>query len=78
MTIASQIKTAVTGRKTVASVMAAFTTTMSELDVVADNNDQIAANLQVEQERIAAEMKAARNEADSARKIRAKLADIVA
>lgn len=78
MTIVSQIKSAVGGRKTVASVMAAFTTTMSELDIVADNNDQIAANLQVEQERIAAEMKAARTEADSARKIRAKLADIVA
>lgn len=78
MTIASQIKTAVTGRKTVASVMAAFTTTMSELDTVAENNEQIAANLQIEQERIAADMKAARDEAESARKIRAKLADIVA
>ncbi len=64
-------------RKTVAGVMSAFTKTIADLEIVAENNDQIASNLQVEQERIATDMKDARTEADSARAISKKLSAIL-
>ena len=64
-------------RKTVAGVMTSFTKTIADLGVVADNNDQIVLNLQVQQEKIATDMSEARTEADSARAIAAKLSKIV-
>lgn len=65
------------GRKTVASVMATFTKTITDLNTVADNNDSIVANLVVEQEKIASNIEEALGEAQSARAIAAKLSDIV-
>lgn len=65
------------GRKTVASVMSAFTKTITDLNTVAENNDSVVANLQVEQERIGANMAEARTEADNARAISAKLSAII-
>ena len=60
-------------RKTVAGVMSAFTTAIKDLTTVEENNDSIVSNLQVQQEAIAADMAAARSEADHARNVRAKL-----
>ena len=62
---------------TVSSVMGAFTKTINDLGVVADNNEQIVTNLQFQQEKIASDMAEARSEADNARKISAKLQKIV-
>lgn len=62
-----------TNRKTVAGVMAAFTTAIKDLTTVEENNDSIVANLQVQQEAIAADMAAARAESDHARTVRSKL-----
>lgn len=63
--------------KTVASVMSAFTTTMADLNNVAENNDSIVADLQVRQETIASQIKTAGKEASQARAIHAKLADLM-
>jgi len=64
-------------RKTVDGVMAVFTTAMADLDTVAENNKSIVQNLQVQQEALAAEMKAATEESDRAASIRGKLAELM-
>jgi outer membrane murein-binding lipoprotein Lpp len=66
-----------TKQLTVAGVMSAFHTTIDQLTTVADNNDAIVSNLQVEQEKLGETMAAARKEADSARSIKSKFMDIV-
>jgi len=66
------------GQVTVDKVMATFTKTIADLTTVEENNVQIEKNLQVEQERIAEDMKAARTEADRAKSIRTKLEGLIA